>query len=763
MTEEARALPQRRLILGFVALAMLAGGACWWAGWTRAAAVVFSLGTLPIIYTVGRDTLRTLLGGSLGVDIVALVAILAALAMGEPFTAALIALMVAGGGALEEFAEARARRELMALVSHIPRIAHRRVGAALEDVAVAAIAAGDRLLVKPGEVLPVDGVIEEAAASLDEAALTGEPMPVARAVGEVGRSGTVNAGGPLALRATATAERSTYAAVVRLVTAAEGERPPMARLADRWALWFLPATLATAGAAWLLGGGPERALAVLVVATPCPLILAAPVALICGISRAARQGVVVKGGGALERLARVHTALFDKTGTLTTGTPRLSAVEPLGDFTVDEVLRLAASLEQVSVHVVATAIVAAAKTAELTLSLPDAVHEIPGGGLSGLVEGRKVTVGSAALLVQAGFILPTTGAAARLAAAAASASWVAIDGKVAGALLLADRIRSETPRAIRELRAAGVTRLVRVTGDRAASAEAVGEALGLDAVHADLTPEGKIATVRAERPCLMIGDGINDAPALAAADVGVAMGAKGAAAAAEAADVVLLVDRIDRIAAAIVTARRARAIALQSIAVGMGLSGVAMAVAAFGYLPPVWGALLQEAIDVAVILNALRALGGRAPAVLPEAAGVSQVLAEHGQLRALMERMRRTADAMHADDGPLVHAAVLRAIGSDLHTLLLPHQRAEERHTFPALARRMGGRDPLGAMTRMHEEISHLAARFTALTAGLDDGAGSPAETREMRRLLYVLDAVIALHLAAEEELLAQAEEAGGR
>ncbi|MCX7382298.1 MAG: heavy metal translocating P-type ATPase [Alphaproteobacteria bacterium] len=757
-------MPQRRLVLAFVALAMLAGGAGWWAGWAGVAAAVFSIAALPIAYTVGRDTLRTLIGGSLGVDIVALVAILAALALGEHFTAALIALMVAGGGALEEFAEARARRELMALVSRIPRIAHRRVGDGLEDVAVAEIAQGDRLLVKPGEVLPVDGVIEEAAASLDEAALTGEPMPVSRAIGDIGRSGTVNAGGPIALRATASADRSTYAAVVRLVEAAEGERPPMARLADRWALWFLPATLATAGAAWLMGGGPERALAVLVVATPCPLILAAPVALICGISRAARHGVIVKGGGALERLARVRTALFDKTGTLTTGTPRLSAVEPLGDFTVDEVLRLAASLEQVSVHVVAAAIVSAARAADLPLSLPGSVHEIPGGGLSGVIDGRAVTVGSAALLAAAGFVLPTGGAAARLAAAAASASWVAIDGRVAGALLLADRIRPETPRAIRDLRAAGVGRLVMVTGDRAAAAEAVGEALGLDAVHAELTPEGKIAAVRAERPCLMIGDGINDAPALAAADVGVAMGARGAAAAAEAADVVLLVDRIDRIAAAIVTARRARAIALQSIAVGMGLSGIAMAAAAFGYLPPVWGALLQEAIDVAVILNALRALGGgAAPAVLPAAAGVPQVLAEHGQLRALMERMRRTADGIHADDGLRVHADALREVASALDTLLLPHQREEERHTFPELARRLGGRDPLGAMTRMHEEISHLAARFSALTAGLDDGAGSAAEARELRRLLYVLDAVIALHLAAEEELLAQAEEAGHR
>ncbi len=757
-------MPRRFLLFSCVLAAMAAGGGAVLLGWPLPAAGLFVLGALPVAWLVARDTLRTLIGGALGVDVVALVAILAAIALGEYFTASLIALMVAGGGALEEFAEARARRELTALVSRTPRIAHRREGTLLRDVAVADIAAGDSLLVKPGEILPVDGTIEDTPAILDEAALTGEPLPVTRAAGDIARSGTVNAGGPIALRAAASAEASTYAAVVRLVQAAEGERPPMVRLADRWALYFLPITLMASAAAWAIAGTAERALAVLVVATPCPLILAAPVALVCGISRAARLGVIVKGGGALERLARVRTALFDKTGTLTTGTPRVTGVEPLAGFDGDTVLRLAASLEQVSQHVVAAAIVAAARASNLALALPLAVEEVPGGGLAGVVEGHAVMVGSAGLLEAAGFMLPATGSAARLAAAAASASWVGVNGAVAGAVLLADRIRPETPRAIRDLRAAGVLRLVMVTGDRAASAEPVGEALGLDAVHADLTPRGKIDTVHAERPCLMIGDGINDAPALAAADVGVAMGVRGAAAAAEAADVVLLVDRIDRIAAAIATAKRARAIAVQSIAVGMGLSVVAMGVAAVGYLPPIWGALLQEAIDVAVILNALRALGGGAtPSAIPAAAGVPRVLEDHSQLRALMDRMRRTADRMNSGDAPDTHDAELRAIALGLRTLVLPHQQAEERNTFPILARRLGGHDPLGAMTRMHEEISHLSSRFNALLAGADADGVSAAEARELRRLLYVLDAVIALHLAAEEELLAQAEEAGER
>jgi heavy metal translocating P-type ATPase len=752
-------MPRRLILFACVLGAMAAGGVALLAGEASLARALFALAALPVAALVARDTLRTLLGGSLGVDIVALVAIVAAVALGEMFTASVIALMVAGGNALEEFAEARARRELTALAGRAPRIAHRRENGGLLDVPAETVRPGDALLVKPGEIVPVDGTAEEPAL-LDESALTGEPLPVARGTGTGVRSGTVNAGAPFAMRATATTEASTYAAVVRLVQVAAGERPPMVRLADRFALLFLPVTLAAAGLAWAASGAADRALAVLVVATPCPLILAAPVALVCGISRAARLGVIVKGGGALERLARQRTALFDKTGTLTTGTPRLTGVEPLPGFETDEVLRLAAALEQTSQHVVAGAIVAAARAAGLSSVLPEAVEEIPGGGMAGNDAGRRVMVGGATLIEAAGLTLPVSGATARLAAAAPACAWVAVDGQVAGALLLADRIRPEAPRALRDLRAAGIERLVMVTGDREASAEIVAAALGFDVVHADLSPADKIAAVRAERPCLMVGDGINDAPALAAADVGIAMGAKGAAAAAEAADAVLLVDRIDRVAAAVAIARRARRIALQSIVAGMGLSFAAMAVAGLGYLPPVWGALLQEGIDIAVILNALRVLRGATPSAIPQAAAVPD---DHTRLRLLMDRMRHTADRMHGTDEHFRHAAELRAIGEDLRSLLLPHQEAEERDTYPELARRLGGHDPMGSMTRMHEEISHLTRRYTALIDGLAEEEPSAPEAREIRRLLYVLDAIIALHLAAEEELLAQAEEAGAR
>jgi heavy metal translocating P-type ATPase len=745
--------PLRRLLLGIVLLGLVAGFLTGPLAWEIPAALV--------ALVVLADVVRALRRGVLGVDLIALLAILGALALGQHLAAIIVALMIAGGSALEEFAEARARQELASLVGRTPRIAHRQAVDQVTDVPVDAVEPDDLLVIKPGEIVPVDGIVASESAVLDESALTGEPIPVTHAHGDAIRSGIVNAGGPFTLRATATAERSTYAAVVRLVHAAERERPPLVRLADRWALWFLLATLALGGGSWWISGEAIRALAVLVVATPCPLILAAPVALICGVSHAARRGIIVKGGGVLERLARARTVLFDKTGTLTTGAPRVTGVETLEGFEPDEVLRYAASLAQVSQHVFAGAIVAAARGLDLPLTLPRNVEEIAGGGLAGTVEGRQVLVGSAGLLKAAGIPPPAEGSTARMAAAAASVAWVALDRGIAGALLLADRIRPETPSALRALRAAGITRLVMVSGDRPASAESVASLLGLDAVHADLSPAGKIEVVRAEQadaPTAMIGDGINDAPALAAADVGIAMGARGAVSAAEAADVVLLIDRLDRVPEAVHLAVRARGIALQSILVGMGLSVAAMVVAALGYLPPVAGALLQEAIDVAVILNALRVLAeGRPPRPLTDRAAIHRVVAEHARLRALLDRMRRTADRMDgAAPGPI---SELHEINAALNSLLLPHQLAEEQAVFPELAQRLGGRDPLGAMNRMHEEIVHLATRFAALIKGVSESGTSPAEAREARRLLYALDAIIALHLAAEEELLAQVED----
>ncbi len=750
----------RRYALLLPLAGLLAGGAAWLLGAPDIATAIWAASAVPQAALVAVDFVQTLRRGQLGVDLIALLAIAAAIALGESLTAAIIAVMAAGGAALEEFAAARARQELSALLNRTPRVAHRLIGTELSDIAVGDVAPGDRLLIKPGEGIPVDGVVATASATLDEAALTGEPMPVTRAQGGAVRSGVVNAGGPFELTATATAEGSTFAAVVRLVQSAEAERPPMARLADTWALGFLAVTVVVSGAAWWLSGTPLRALAVLVVATPCPLILAAPVALICGVSRAASRGIIVKGGGVLERLARARTVLFDKTGTLTSGTPLVTGVETVGDHSANTILQLAASLDQHSQHVMAAAIVAAARAKGLVLSAPEAVVEIDGGGLAGTVDGHAVIVGTASLLQAQGVPPPSSGATVRLAAAAASVSWVAIDGVIAGALLLADTLRPEVPRTLRDLRQDGITRMVLVTGDRSISAEAIGSALGLDAVFAERDPAGKIAVAKAEHNAavtVMIGDGINDAPALAAADVGIAMGARGAMAAAEAADMVLLVDRFDRVAEARMIAKRTRYIALQSVLVGMGLSVAAMGFAAAGYLPPVAGAILQEAIDVAVILNALRALTGTSrPAQLTDRAALGKLLDEHLRMRELLERMRSAADRIGSGE---VGWDPLAAINADLSGQLLSHQAAEERHVFPELATRLGGRDPLGTLHQIHTETSNLIRRFAALTDGAHDAPPSPAEQQEAQRLLYGLDAIIALHLAAEEAVLSEVED----
>jgi heavy metal translocating P-type ATPase len=519
--------------------------------------------------------------------------------------------MLSGGNALEAAASRRARRELTALLERAPRIAHRRSASGVEEVAVEAVLPGDLVLVRAGEVVPVDGVVAEGQAVLDESALTGEPLPVRRAAGAPVPSGAMNAGEAFDLRALRPASESAYAAIVRLVGDAEAQRAPFVRMADRYAAFLLPVTVVVAGLAWALSGDPVRALAVLVVATPCPLILAAPIALVCGVSRAARAGVVVKGAGAIEQLGRARSVLLDKTGTLTLGAPMVERIITSDGIDADELLRLAASVDQFSAHVVAEALVHDAEGRGLALSEARAVHEQPGDGIEGAVDGRHVTVGSAAFLRARGIA-----ARSNHTAPGRAVVHVGIDGAPAGMVVVADRPRPDAAAAVDAMRAAGARRVVMVTGDDRETAEAVAAGVGVDEVFADQRPADKLAVVqkvradRSLRPVVMVGDGVNDAPALAAADVGVAMAALGATVSTETANVVITVDRIDRVATALHIGRRALAIARQSVLVGMGLSLVAMAAAALGHIPPVAGALLQEGIDVAVILNALRALRG---------------------------------------------------------------------------------------------------------------------------------------------------------
>nr|WP_305799135.1 heavy metal translocating P-type ATPase [Roseococcus sp. SDR] len=546
--------------------------------------------------------IRSLRQGAFGLDLIAALAMAAGLAMGEPLAACIVALMYAGGQYLEDYAHRRAGAEMTALLARQPRTALRHDDGALTEIPIEQIAVGDVLLIRRGAVLPVDGVLASPLAMLDTAALTGEPMPVRVTEGEAMLSGCANAGDAFDLRATTDAAASTYAGIVRMVRAAADSRAPMARLADQWSVGFLLLTFAMAGGAWALTGEAQRALAVLVIATPCPLILAVPVALLAGLSRTAKLGVLVKSAAVLEAMARIRVLVIDKTGTITAGAPAL--VSMTGH---DEALRLAASLDQASEHPIARALVAAARARGLMLSAPEEVHEVPGEGLTGFVEGRRVAVGGP------NWVAEMTGAPALPVGAIPEGAMrcaVAVDGAQAATLIFADQLRADAVETIGTLRAAGIRRIILASGDANTPVRAAGAAIGADAAHARQSPADKVALIaaaRAEGPVLMLGDGLNDAPALAAADVGVAVATKGAAAA-EAADAVLLVDGLSRLAGTLSAARRARAIALQSVTIGIGLSSLGMVLAAFGHLTPVQGALIQEAIDVAVILNALRAL-----------------------------------------------------------------------------------------------------------------------------------------------------------
>jgi len=750
-------LVQRSLIV--IALGgLVLGGIAWMAGRPEVAHWIFAVGTAPVVLGLLVSMIGDLLAGRIGVDAVAFLSMTGALALGETLAGVVVAVMYAGGNVLEDFAVGRAERDLRSLVDRAPRVAHRRAAAAVEDVPVDAIAIGDSVLVRAGEVVPVDGVVASPGAMIDESALTGEPIPVARREGELARSGTLNAGETFEIRVTATAGDSTYAGIVRMVTAAQTAKAPFIRMADRYALLFLPVAVAVAAAAWLLAGDQVRALAVLVAATPCPLILAAPVALIAGVSQAARRGILIKGGGPLEALAHAHTVMLDKTGTLTVGGARLVAIETAPGERPDEVLRLAGSLEQASHHVVAQTIVEAAVRKGLALAVPSGVRETLGSGLEGLLGGRAVRVGSYQLVC--GPRKPDEWAARALRRAAwrsALCVFVALDGRSIGALLLADELRRETPRAIQTLRTAGVARIVMLTGDRADAAETIAAALDLDAVLADREPADKVDAVATEQrlnPTLMVGDGINDAPALAAASVGIAMGARGASASSEAADVVILVDRLDRVSDAVTIAKRARRIALQSILAGMAMSGVAMLVAAAGWLPPVAGALTQEAIDVAVIVNALRALhqGRRFGHRAMPAATATALRQDHERMEGGLGRLREIADALDDAEG----AGAIALIGEADRIVtreIVAHEREDESTVYPALSKFLADGHGLGAMSRAHREVIHTARLLRRLADGLAPQDADRYLVRDAQRVIESIEALVRIHNAQEEDI----------
>jgi heavy metal translocating P-type ATPase len=603
-------------LMGAPALALIVGVVAWAAGTDDAARWSWAIGTAVVLAALVVSMVRHLRRGEFGLDAIAALAMASALAFGEELAGVVVALMYAGGQALEGYAQGHAAREMTALLARAPHYAVVHRNGVLETVAVDDVVPGDRLMVRSGEVVPVDGVVVEGVATLDESALTGEALPAIHAVNAAVMSGVVNAGAPFDLRATHRAADSTYAGIVRLVDAARRSKAPLSRLADRYALGFLALTLALSAIAWFLSSDPRRLVAVLVVATPCPLILAVPVAIVAGMSRAASRGILIKSARALEALARVRTLLVDKTGTLTYGRSRVLSVETLGEADPDEVLRMAASLAQASRHTASEALVSAARQRGQKLATPTQVIETAGAGVEGSVEGRSVAIGRADF-VSARTQPPVAASKDVVPAAPGSVRMaVAIGGALRAAVTLADTVREDAAHTLQGLRANGVARIVLLTGDRSSVAAPIATALGVDACIAEASPQQKIDAVVAELghgATMMVGDGINDAAALARADVGVALAAHGAAAAIEAADVVVLVDRLDRIADAMAIARHTKSIALQSALAGIALSLIGMVIAALGYLQPVGGAITQEVIDVAVVLNGLRALGGGLP------------------------------------------------------------------------------------------------------------------------------------------------------
>ena len=592
------------------------GGVLALTGLEEAARWVISIFALAIAAKESVGMVRSILKGSWGIDVLAVTAIIATVLVGEYWASIIIVLMFTGGEALEDYAESRAKRELTSLLDNTPQIAHREVyssagaekGAlfATKDCPVSELAIGDVVVVKPGELIPVDGILLTPEATLDESSLTGESIPVERVKGDAVISGSVNGSAVFRMEVTALAADSQYQRIVELVKEASESKARFVRLADRYAVPFTIVAYVLAITAWILSGNPTHFAEVLVVATPCPLIIAAPVAFIAGMSRAARHGIIVKNGGTLEKLARIKTVAFDKTGTLTHGQPVLSKVMAAPGIEEDELVRLAAIAEQYSAHTLAHSIVVGAQQRGLTVEPCTDVTETTAAGLTATIEGKKVVVGKYSFIAEQD---PST---VRVEITAGElAVYVAIDGKFAGALLLRDELRADAPDTLQWLSALGVRHTLMLTGDGKVTAEHVARELGVTNVRAECLPLDKVRAVEAvtDRPVMMVGDGVNDAPVLAAADVGVAMGARGSTAASESADVVIMKDDLHRVARSIEIGQQTIRIALQSIWIGISLSLILMVLATFGLIPAVVGAGFQEVIDVIAILNALRALG----------------------------------------------------------------------------------------------------------------------------------------------------------
>ncbi|MDB5170047.1 MAG: heavy metal translocating P-type ATPase [Candidatus Saccharibacteria bacterium] len=575
-------------------------------------AVAWLLGTVAIIqvFPLLKDMFEDVRSGSYGIDILAATAVIFSVILGESWAAIVIVIMLTGGESLEAYAERRAHSELNALLKQAPTMAHVIRKNKIIDVKASDVHVGEKILIKPGEIVPVDAEIIEGTGHFDEANLTGESLPQSKHVGDQILSGSINQDGAITAKALHNSDDSQYQQIIKLVKSASTSKAPFVRLADRYSIPFTVAAYAIAGTVWVLTGDATRFLEVIVVATPCPLLLAAPIALVSGMARASKFGIIVKTGSALEKLAETRTMAFDKTGTLTKGDLSLAGITSFGSFKNDEVLSLAAGLEQNSNHVLAAAVTNAAQSKKIKVAKAKHVKEISGKGLTAHVQGKDVLVGNLGLLEDHGVELPKQ---FKPSSITQTAMYVAVDGALAGVLLLEDTIRDESQVTLQRLHELGIRNTILITGDNAASGRKVAKALGIKQMFAEALPGEKLQILEGitDRPVAFVGDGVNDAPSLTAADVGIAIGARGSTAASESADMVILPNDIGRVAIAVAIAQRTFRIATQSILVGIGLSLALMLVFATGKFTPLMGAVAQEVVDVVVIFNALRAHTGK--------------------------------------------------------------------------------------------------------------------------------------------------------
>lgn len=570
----------------------------------------FVLGASALVATIPLvlGMIETLRSGAFGVDVLAVTAIVTSVILGEYWAGMVIVLMLTGGEALEDYAEGRAKTELTALIKQKPQKARILKGGKTVEIKVSEVRVGDKLIILPGDLVPVDGEIIEGSSSLDESSLTGESLPVTKKIGEQLLSGSVNIESSITIKALRSAEDSQYEQIIKLVKSASASQSPFVRLADRYSIPFTVISFLIAGTAWIVSGDPVRFLEVLVVATPCPLLLGAPIALVSGMSRAARHGIIVKTGSALERLAEVQTIGFDKTGTLTQGIPKVDSISTFGNYKQFEILGLAAALASNSTHVLSRSIVEESQNTGVKISKAKLVQEKAGHGLTGRIHGKTVIVGRLSMLKEEGVEIPTS---LLKDGVNQTVTYVAVGGQIAGYVTFIDKVRIESKGMLERLKKFGIKHTLMITGDNAATANKIAKQLGVEQVEAECLPADKIHAVEnvKYKPVAFVGDGVNDAPVLTASDVGIALGARGSTAASESADIVVMLDDVNKVSDSVYIAKRTFSIARQAILIGIFISIGLMLVFSTGKFKAIQGAAIQELVDVTVIIYALRAHG----------------------------------------------------------------------------------------------------------------------------------------------------------